>query len=116
MRENKCLDQGTKLFHEEDEAWGKYPILCSCRVSRDNRPCSMVTRSYRHPLTVASRLPGEEEVYMQLSTLPNSRPCERFIYIMRLTGFLLSRLYIVIAIVVKNRIRRGRGTQEGTQK
>ena len=37
---------------------------------------------------------GVGGVYMVLSTLRNSRPCERFTDILRLTGLLLSRLQI----------------------
>ena len=43
-------------------------------------------------VSVASGLAGEAEVYMQISTRCKSRPCERFTDILRLTGFLLSRL------------------------
>ena len=51
MGENKCLVHGTVLLHGgEDEAAGKIFLLCSCRVSRNNRTYSMITRS-RHPLS-----------------------------------------------------------------
>ena len=52
---------------------------------------------------------------MQLST-PRivHRPCEQFTFILRLTGY-LSYHTVVIDFVRKNRIRRRRGTQEGTQ-
>ena len=49
---------------------------------------------------------------MQLSALRNSRLCKRFTGILRLTESYLGDK----DIVRKNRIRRGRGTQEGTQK
>ena len=64
-------------------------------------------------VTVASGLQGEAEVDMQLSTLRIVDPVKGLlIYRDSLASYLADCSY---RIVMKNRIRRGRGKQEGTQ-
>ena len=61
--------------------------MLSLRCSSVLTKIARTFNSFKCEVTVASELPGWAEVYVAFYTA-HSRPCERFIVLLRLTGFL----------------------------